>query len=112
MPHQPPSYRHERIRHHLMAAWVAGWYAGRNGVRNDDGKRDYADQVAPLFERELDDAADTRVHLTPAGAALVRDLDRGMLLTGHPVGECCTCRLPEVAHVVGNAGHEYDEVPS
>lgn len=35
-----------------MRAWVDGWYAGRNGVLNDDGKRACADKLAKQFPAE------------------------------------------------------------
>lgn len=117
MPKQPESRQYELIRHHLMAAWVAGWYAGRNGVRTDDGKRAYADQVAPLFERELEEDADfasptvehdvERYLLTPAGDAVARAITRNKQMEPF----CHTCALPKRAHepAVGITSHEFRE---
>jgi hypothetical protein len=48
----PNDDRSTPFREACMRAWVAGWYAGRDGVLNDDGKRACADKLASEFPAE------------------------------------------------------------
>lgn len=41
--------KHTPLREAVMTAWVAGWYAGRNGERTDDGKHPAADKMERDF---------------------------------------------------------------
>lgn len=42
----------EALLNALAYAWVRGWYAGRDGATNDDGKRDAAKEELVKLMRE------------------------------------------------------------
>ena len=79
----------------LCGAWVRGWYAGIDGIKNDDGKRSAAAEIA----------ADSRFASLNAAPDLRAALKAVAVSPGRPLndGGCSRMLTPETATMVAAA---------
>ncbi len=74
--------KHTPFREALMRAWVAGWYAGLDEIRNDDGKYVASATIAEGFPAE-DAAPDLLAAASQISAMFARCTEtRYVVVTG------------------------------
>ena len=101
------SERSQRLRQSLSAAFGAGYLAGRHGAPQDQTKLDCVDQLAPALEMELFHAI---AHHEDPPAVMSDEPEQQLWASANREPPLCViCRLPWVAHDLGNAGHEFVE---